>query len=284
MRLRRFAPPLLLVLLGCVNDYHPEYHPQTSYRYVQNISYPQTLVYEVAPASSAAGVASKHSEPRTSAVSRSAEPRVATESVAIADRAPPSPITEKPPTSRPVTSVAVFDGEDTLWQDLFLRERDALRRQNASRSSDDWEAVVGRPPTAGALTDVVVDVTLDEAKAIARRTPLINVHCLLPGFHAVRYGVVSEIKRHPGKDAMAQVLLKVDAAWDNPWKQADGKPVGVRFDVGEQGILAVGHVAGAAAETGNEALVRKGPCRRDGTSLSCNGSPLRIEPSDGVAD
>jgi hypothetical protein len=31
---------LLLALGGCANEYHPEYHPQSTYSYEQNISYP----------------------------------------------------------------------------------------------------------------------------------------------------------------------------------------------------------------------------------------------------
>ena len=32
---------------GCLDEYHPEFRPQTSYRYVQNISYPTTLVQKL---------------------------------------------------------------------------------------------------------------------------------------------------------------------------------------------------------------------------------------------
>ena len=35
------------VLSGCANEYHPEYHPQSSYNYEQTVSYP-TTVFEVA--------------------------------------------------------------------------------------------------------------------------------------------------------------------------------------------------------------------------------------------
>jgi hypothetical protein len=31
---------------GCANEYHPEYHPQSSYNYEQSVSYP-TNIYEV---------------------------------------------------------------------------------------------------------------------------------------------------------------------------------------------------------------------------------------------
>ena len=32
---------------GCLNEYHPEYRPQTSTTYVQNVSYPTTFVTQV---------------------------------------------------------------------------------------------------------------------------------------------------------------------------------------------------------------------------------------------
>jgi hypothetical protein len=39
--------PVLLVSLGlgaCTSTYHPEYHPESSYKYVQNVVYAQNLV------------------------------------------------------------------------------------------------------------------------------------------------------------------------------------------------------------------------------------------------
>lgn len=35
--------PLLLLVVGCGNEYHPEYHPQTQYEYSQTISQPVTV-------------------------------------------------------------------------------------------------------------------------------------------------------------------------------------------------------------------------------------------------
>jgi hypothetical protein len=32
------------MLAGCANEYHPEYHPQSTYSYEQNVSYPTTVV------------------------------------------------------------------------------------------------------------------------------------------------------------------------------------------------------------------------------------------------
>ena len=37
---------VLLAAAGCANEYHPEYHPQSSYNYEQNVSYP-TTIFEV---------------------------------------------------------------------------------------------------------------------------------------------------------------------------------------------------------------------------------------------
>ena len=41
---------LLLALGGCANEYHPEYHPQSTYSYEQNVSYPTVFAVEGAAA------------------------------------------------------------------------------------------------------------------------------------------------------------------------------------------------------------------------------------------
>jgi hypothetical protein len=46
MRIAVVMPPVILALAGCANEYHPEYHPQSSYSYEQKLSYP-TTVFEV---------------------------------------------------------------------------------------------------------------------------------------------------------------------------------------------------------------------------------------------
>jgi hypothetical protein len=59
------ASPLVIAsavaLAGCASEYHPEYHPESSYKYEQNVSYPTTTVFTVggsAPAAtSAPGIA-----------------------------------------------------------------------------------------------------------------------------------------------------------------------------------------------------------------------------------
>jgi hypothetical protein len=45
----RFVPLLVttLVLGACSRQYHPEYHPETSYSYVQNVTYAQNVSYGV---------------------------------------------------------------------------------------------------------------------------------------------------------------------------------------------------------------------------------------------
>jgi hypothetical protein len=54
MRSRIPSFVVLLLGVGCVNEYHPEYHPVSSYTYVQNISYPMVIVENVrAPAPAA---------------------------------------------------------------------------------------------------------------------------------------------------------------------------------------------------------------------------------------
>jgi hypothetical protein len=55
MRPRLLAAPALLVFTGCANEYHPEYHPESSYSYEQNVSYPTTIVETGATASLQAG-------------------------------------------------------------------------------------------------------------------------------------------------------------------------------------------------------------------------------------
>jgi len=42
-----------VLLMGCGNEYHPEYHPQSAYSYEQNVSYP-TTVWENAVTTNAA--------------------------------------------------------------------------------------------------------------------------------------------------------------------------------------------------------------------------------------
>jgi hypothetical protein len=43
MRLALIAAGALALVAGCANEYHPEYHPQSSYTYEQNVSYPTVL-------------------------------------------------------------------------------------------------------------------------------------------------------------------------------------------------------------------------------------------------
>jgi hypothetical protein len=48
---------LLLALGGCANEYHPEYHPQSTYSYEQNVSYP--TVFAVGGATAGVGTTSE---------------------------------------------------------------------------------------------------------------------------------------------------------------------------------------------------------------------------------
>jgi hypothetical protein len=51
--MRSRAPFLIaLVTTGCMNEYHPEFHPVTTTTFVQNVSSPTTVVNESAPAAS----------------------------------------------------------------------------------------------------------------------------------------------------------------------------------------------------------------------------------------
>lgn len=51
MRALVLSVAVLLALPACANEYHPEYHPQSSYNYEQNVSYPTTTVFAVGSAS-----------------------------------------------------------------------------------------------------------------------------------------------------------------------------------------------------------------------------------------
>ncbi len=73
--------------VGCASEYHPEYHPETSYRYVQNVNYNNTTVVQVPPAE--AVLTARVSPPRVpSWAAEPAEPRAP---------APPSPAALPPP-------------------------------------------------------------------------------------------------------------------------------------------------------------------------------------------
>jgi hypothetical protein len=56
MRLVLVGGAVLLALAGCANEYHPEYHPESTYSYEQNVSYP--TVFQVGGEASATGTAS----------------------------------------------------------------------------------------------------------------------------------------------------------------------------------------------------------------------------------
>lgn len=67
MRPPRMSLAALGILAGCANEYHPEYHPQSTYSYEQNVSYP-TTVFEVqgsdpAPASPSESTAEESGDP-----------------------------------------------------------------------------------------------------------------------------------------------------------------------------------------------------------------------------
>ena len=49
----RIAVPVIAAaigVVGCASEYHPEYHPESSYRYEQNVSYPTTVLTVGGPA------------------------------------------------------------------------------------------------------------------------------------------------------------------------------------------------------------------------------------------
>lgn len=43
MRRTLISASAIVALVGCGNEYHPEYHPQSSYSYEQRVSYPTTV-------------------------------------------------------------------------------------------------------------------------------------------------------------------------------------------------------------------------------------------------
>jgi hypothetical protein len=280
MRLPRAVLVVLLLPLGCLHEYHPEYHPQSAYTYVENTSYPTTVFEVQAPVVASDARAPARGEHRALAPTR------APSSLASAPRpaGPPVSIRGGESTAPPgradheAASVAVTWPEaDPSFRDLFAAERERIRARSQARSADAWEQVVGKPRPGGGMTDVVVDVPVKDAREIAERTPLINVPCMLPGFHAARYGTVVEIRNHPETDGFAQVLLKVDARWDAAWADARGKEVATSFELGPRHLLVVGHIAGPAAEGADEALRRSGACRSDANGeLRCGQSRLAL--------
>jgi hypothetical protein len=279
MRLPRAVLVALLLPLGCLPEYHPEYHPQSAYTYVQNLSYPTTVVYEVQTPVASGGRVVARSESRALPSARAPSPGISAPSPA--DR--PASIREvdegkSVPESAPRDAASVVVAgppADSSWRDLFAAERERIRARSHARAADAWEQVVGKPTPGGGETDVVVDIPVSEAGKIAARAPLVNVPCMLPGFHAARYGTVVEIRQHPESDGLAQILLKVDARWDKAWADAQGKEVAMSFDVGPRPLLVVGHVAGPAAEGATEALARSGACRSERHGgLSCGRSHI----------
>jgi hypothetical protein len=105
---------LAALTAGCLNEYHPEYHPQTSTTYVQNVSYPTTYVTQViAPPAVPTGHASV-APPERPAVARSrsaAPPRrwAAPSRDATVAAAPPAAEWAEP---RASSAAQVADGTD----------------------------------------------------------------------------------------------------------------------------------------------------------------------------
>ncbi len=124
----RFA---LLALAGCVgagclNEYHPEFHPETSYRYTQNVSYPTTVVQNVvAPAAPSLPEA-----PRVGPPVRAPPIRVAAASPdpggAALDRPSPRPDTNI--TARPALRPTGPDLDAQLSASCLADDPEACRR------------------------------------------------------------------------------------------------------------------------------------------------------------
>lgn len=59
----------LAASLGCLNEYHPEYSPRTSYSFSQNVSYPTTIVQNIVapPQATSATAAARPPLPRSPA-------------------------------------------------------------------------------------------------------------------------------------------------------------------------------------------------------------------------
>jgi hypothetical protein len=281
---RRLWLLVLAAPLGCLNEYHPEYRPETSVTYVQNVSYPQTTVVVMAPAGA-------REDPR--AVASSGRPK-----------APARPSAEVPPPARgggpsehPATTSAPRQEEavarvtplpDVPWVDLFAEERAERRRQAAAREPGDaWDRIVGRRRPGEGEIDVVADVPLAQARAIARHAS-VEARCVLQGSATSYQGTVIAVRRHAAEDGLAQVLIKVR---DLPWPASNGKPVAVTVAAGgdprevDSRTLTIGHVAGQAAEGAWDALVRERLCtvHADG-DLYCGGGSMRMARFDGLPD
>jgi hypothetical protein len=60
-RLAAIAAVVVATTGGCVDEYHPEYHPETSYDFEQRVSYPTTVVQQESPEGAlSAGVTQRH--------------------------------------------------------------------------------------------------------------------------------------------------------------------------------------------------------------------------------
>jgi hypothetical protein len=259
MRLRRIWLLALLGTLGCLTEYHPEVHSESRVTYVQNISSPVTAVYgSVAPSTSTASTSPKTAGPARSGAA----------ATGLYDA--PGAAEARPVLSPYETTTGALAHASYVWRDLFEEERAALRERAKTRPpGDGWERVVGRPRPGEGEVDVEAEVPLWLARALARDPMRVEASCMVRG-RSTGHGRLAALREHPGGDGLAQILIK---ARDLGVAEA-GEEVAVSVGLGGRRSLTVGHVAGAAAETADEATVRQGICRRgsDRHSLSCSGS------------
>jgi hypothetical protein len=117
MRVKVACVCVIVALWGCGNEYHPEYHPQSSYSYEQKVSYP-TTVFAVGEAPIAANA------PEQAPVAQGDPSRVL--------------VLQSTHLDRPAEVVGVIDAHVPMGsQDAAL---DVVRRRAAAMGAD---AVVG---------------------------------------------------------------------------------------------------------------------------------------------
>jgi hypothetical protein len=266
----RLRKPLILLFLavsaGCLNEYHPEFHPQSSYTVVQNVSYPQTIIQNVTLAAPSAGVRVRplpsrplatesplgvldataervvHAAPRSPAAlpapEDSADPREAwlrdisdTRSQAIARviEASPRPITPSPSDTLPLTNLDRLDAE---WRGLRVPPREI---------------------------DVVADAPIALARRIARQgMPVAYVAAADIDAPSTHHAYVTEAWRHTPDDGLAEMVVKLDTIDHGSRPFPPGRLVGVSLMLDDEPVLLVGKVRGPAVESMRDAYLRAG--------------------------
>jgi hypothetical protein len=116
-------------VLGCIKEYHPEYRPELSYRYVQNVSYPTTIVQSVVAPPPPPAAQQRSPAPSAIAVAAPAERRASPTEPAPTASAETPPQTRNPTASRGVVAKPVGAELDAqLSASCLADDAEACRR------------------------------------------------------------------------------------------------------------------------------------------------------------